>query len=401
MKRFFCILMTVCLLILPGTAVSAASGEGTTPTNRRAGSIAVSDGDNTYYAAFDGIYKTSLTSGTSQKLVSPASLGLTAHNGNDISYDGFSRLDISGGFLYFHFGAEWGFDEYDGIYRCNLQSGAVQKLYSGEEEILYLEAKNGKVIFCKAADNGEWLQAFYEMNDDGSGLHPLGARFPGSESSFLVSDGWVYYIDLNDPQSLKPLYKMKLDGTGKTNLNSGYVYYASGSLCIQDGWLYYWQESVETSGGNTFIAGNNDINGVYKMRTDGSGRTRVMSSAANHLYGEFNPADGRFYCVEAIPYPEYTRYTLVSRDMNGGDRKVLADFDQMVWLSSVTTTPGWLYFECAGLKADAKIQNGSVYDQVCSLYRVRTDGTGLEKLASRTYESSPNATTVTIEVPLG
>lgn len=408
MKKLLSILLSVCLLLsFSGTALGASAG-GSTPANQRAGGLAVSDGASVYYAGFDGIYLASPTGGTGTRLVSPAELGYPGYNYNDGTYHGFSHLDVSDNKLYFYFESDWGHKQYSGIYRYDVQSKTVKKLY-GVEYVYYLDAENGKVTFCAISNQNNSTLTFYEMNADGTGDRPLGASFRGDQVSFIVSGSWVYYVDTLDSKGLRPLYRMKLDGTGKTNLNSGYVYSSAGSLVADGDWIYYYQKSVENIKGTTVIGGDNKVNGFYKMKADGSGKTKI---GANFYQADnLNLNGGRLYGTQWTTQNDNKQglitgeiTTLSSFNLSGGDQKALVKSDSFTGIESVNAVSGWVYF-IAGQYVDGfkpKMDDSeSSRERKWTLYRVRSDGTGLQALSTRRYDKSPYAgETYTIEVPL-
>ncbi|OLN31745.1 putative cell-wall-anchored protein SasA (LPXTG motif) [Desulfosporosinus metallidurans] len=63
---------------------------------------------------------------------------------------------------------------------------------------------------------------------------------------------WVYYCNTSDKNYL---YKMKTDGTGRTKLNSEH----SASINVVDDWIYYSK-----------VSSNSNAWSNYKIRTDGT-----------------------------------------------------------------------------------------------------------------------------------
>jgi len=88
----------------------------------------------------------------------------------------------------------------------------------------------------------------------------------------VIYDGWVYYV--NDDNHNSSLYKVRTDGTGKTtlisNVNVGY-------FNVSNGWIYYGASSR----GDTFPAPG--TTGLIKMRTDRTGATSLYIHSARHI----------------------------------------------------------------------------------------------------------------------
>jgi hypothetical protein len=74
----------------------------------------------------------------------------------------------------------------------------------------------------------------------------------------VIDGDWVYYLDLNDN-----LHRVRTDGTGKSAFNM-----QVGSFNVSGGWIYYVTKSVHPNDPNT---------GFMKMRTDGTGATRLYN----------------------------------------------------------------------------------------------------------------------------
>jgi len=94
---------------------------------------------------------------------------------------------------------------------------------------------------------------------------------------------WIYYRSNDDYR----IYKIKTDGSGRTKLNDDESY----NLNVVGEWIYY------SNGG--------DGNRIYKIKTDGSGRTKVNNDSSLNLnvVGEWiyyaNQGDGgRIYKIK-------------------------------------------------------------------------------------------------------
>lgn len=102
-------------------------------------------------------------------------------------------------------------------------------------------------------------EAIYFLNDqeqlqcvniDGTNRRTL----TNQRAAFLASDGeWLYYCNLDDGGFL---YRIRPDGSGRSRLNAQ----ASRSISVRDGWLFYRSWDDQTA---------------WRMRTDGSQRSPV------------------------------------------------------------------------------------------------------------------------------
>jgi hypothetical protein len=97
-----------------------------------------------------------------------------------------------------------------------------------------------------------------------------------NERSMPVIDGdWVYYID----GSIGDLHRVRTDGTGKTTVyakanNDGI---GVSSFNVSDGWIYFSTNSVNSQ------LPNNSLTGIMRMRTDGTGITRLYPTLASKI----------------------------------------------------------------------------------------------------------------------
>lgn len=118
----------------------------------------------------------------------------------------------------------------------------------------------------------------YNMNNickigtDGSNKTIINA----SDACFMINvdKDWIYYRNNSDNGKL---YKIKIDGSGRTCLNQD----DSSSVNVAEGWIYYRNNSDESS--------------LYKIRTDGSDKTKMNDVATNAICY----VDDKIYCYNA------------------------------------------------------------------------------------------------------
>lgn len=141
-----------------------------------------------------------------------------------------------------------------GIYTVNLNGTEEKLLVSG-------------IIICFNAD-GDWVYyagASNSVTPDPSNSGIWKVRKDGSENTKIaddvgtinVSEGWIYYTSASDNRCL---YKIRTNGTGKTKLNSD----ATDKINIAGDWIYYQ------------IINKNSPAELYQIRTDGTERQKVQ-----------------------------------------------------------------------------------------------------------------------------
>lgn len=144
-----------------------------------------------------------------------------------------------------------------------------------------------------------------------------------------AENGWLYFVNVKD----KSLYKIRTDGSDKTLLCSGNITDAH----VVDDWIYY----DKTASG---------IDMPFKMHTDGTGATGMP-------FGYCSFADGWVYYVDSSK-------TLCKYSMNGKDVVPVGN-DRVD--NGPDVSGGWAYYHA---------------DSDDLLYKIKTDGTGLQKLSS-------------------
>lgn len=99
----------------------------------------------------------------------------------------------------------------------------------------------------------------YKFNPGEEGYSKL--NDDGSRYLNVIGD-WIYYINVDE---LNSLYKIRTDGSERTLISSDRAW----NLSVLGDWLYYINED--------------DNNTIYKIRTDGTGRTRVNNNASAYI----------------------------------------------------------------------------------------------------------------------
>ncbi len=120
---------------------------------------------------------------------------------------------------------------------------------------------------------------------------------------YATSDGEWFYYRSNDRMSI---YKMRLDGSEKTKLNDQQSSY----IGVIDGYVYYY-----ASGGNS---------GVWRMKTDGSQQTCIYSGTLEDMC----IVDGRIYFKNSLD-----GLKLYSMELDGTDVHREGDLDHLYYLA--------------------------------------------------------------------
>jgi hypothetical protein len=164
---------------------------------------------------------------------------------------------------------------------------------------------------------------FFKIKTDGTDKQKI--NDDANIMGIIVQDEWIYYSTGNN------LIKMKTDGSGKVHLDEDAL-----DLQIFNNWIYYTKYNKR---------------GIYKIRTNGSEKTRVCS---------IQP----MYFVVVGDWIFYQSDHYLSRIKTDGTQQsnILK-----IQSFSLEFDDGWLYF--ANVDDDGK------------LYKVKTDGSSLKKVS--------------------
>jgi hypothetical protein len=193
---------------------------------------------------------------------------------------------------------------------------------------------------------GDWIyyldSGLYKIRTDGTER----TKLTDNCADMTLSGDWIYYtnyVPVTNPNVFTPksseqgnLYKIRTDGTGKTKLNSD----DCRSINVAGDWIYY---ANYDDGSNVYLK-------LYKIRTDGTGRTKVSDdSFGNFAYG-INVSGDWIYYHNGSTHPG----TLCKIKTDGTGKTKLTD-DSCAWINVIGD---WIYY--------------SSWDKV---YKVRIDGT--------------------------
>ena len=233
--------------------------------------------------------------------------------------------------------------------------------------------------FAFVAKQGDWIyynnNTLYKIKTDGTGKTEVSKDMP----IFInVVGEWVYYIEASSDTN--KMYKVKTDGTSRTKLSDD----ASMYMVVAQDWIYYMNASDEGK--------------LYKMRTDGTSKTRV----ANEIAFDINTSGDWVYYVTIVDSGD-SEVHKVKKDGTG--LTMLCGATSIAFLN---VSGEYLYFETSDLEGEngdiVKIKNdGTNKSTICDdtaeyinvsgdwiyysnvsddykLYKIKTDGTGKTKI---------------------
>lgn len=182
----------------------------------------------------------------------------------------------------------------------------------------------------------DWIKK-YKIRQDSERGNSIGNI---SNGGLVAQSGdWIYYQHTNDGFKL---YKMRADGSEKTKLNDNISY----CINVVEDWIYY--------------INNSDIDAsqcIYKMRTDGSENTKLNDSMSEDI----NVIGDWIYYKKYCGNGDWKLHKLA---VDGSQEIML--YDRAI--SDFCVTNDWIYF--------TDYEGGGDY----SLCKIRTNGSGKTKL---------------------
>lgn len=309
-----------------------------------------------------------------------------------ISSDSVSNINIEGNWAYYC-------NETDGykLFKISLDGTKKQKL---TEESAYSAYILNQWIFYRSGSN------IYRIKTDGTEINCLSgvstsgyffithdwiyylhngdnffyrARLDGNEVTkvtdelicdFQVVDQWIYYNKWsNSPSEIQRIFKMKLDGTCKTKVNSD----ESHNINIDDtGWIYY----------SNYSDGFN----LYKIKCDGTKRTKINDEYTSNINisGEwiYYESNGHYGNEQFRIKKDGSQKEKISKKykLNSNVINLEENYDVSVSDTVMGNTNSNIHNE--GIAA---IQKGWIYynnsSDKNSLYRIKEDGTLKQKIS--------------------
>jgi len=230
---------------------------------------------------------------------------------------------ISGDWVYYSNGGD-----FNSLYKIKKDGTGKKKLNDKSCSNINVA---GDYIYFTGKDYGE-PDRLFKIKTDGSGETAL---LTGSFNSVSVVGGWIYYRDSGNKNNI---YKVKTDGTGKKKLNKD----NSQNVCVSGDWIYY--------------ANNSDGGKIYRVTTDGKSKKKICdaANASNVIvdgdYVYFSTVQGIFK---------------LKSDGSGKVQTLIGDS-----ASNLNISDGYIYY------------TNEMYDKDGSLYRMKTNGTGVKRLTN-------------------
>lgn len=244
-----------------------------------------------------------------------------------------------------------------GIYRFEPDNMLIQVVHQDKRQqkfAVYCDAHwiyycVNKIVTCHTDEPplGEEPRTYdyytlYKMNHAGDDIQQV-LDYTHYLNKPYISDGWIYYAydppewaieqeNLVDRES--GLYKIRLDGTGKTKLLDEIPF---SPIVKQGNWLIY------------------SLDGIYLLDIDGSERVKLCDDHAARL----NTKDDWIYytCFD-------DNISLYRIDCDGNNRQKMSAQERV---QDVAISGDWVYFH---------VDQGSTWP----LYRIKTDGTVEERI---------------------
>lgn len=266
------------------------------------GTVAKS-GDWIYYSNYQGFYKVK-TDGTMK---------------TKLSNRHAAHINVVGDWIYFKEGINGG-GMY--MYRMKTDGSNEMKLSLSYDNIHWLQVVGNWIYYI---GDGAYLG---KMRTDGTNRTGISTDYiPPHEGKIIINGEWIYYLNGFDNGCL---YKIKLDGTGKTKLDDEMF---TNYITASGDWIYY-----------------SNYNGFYKMKNDGTSKVKLANSVGYpNVVGDW------------IYYASENKYKKMKLD--GTAVTALGAYEN----GFISIFDDWIYY--------ADYTGSGEY-----LYRIKTDGTSKEVL---------------------
>ncbi|MDR2933492.1 MAG: DUF5050 domain-containing protein [Oscillospiraceae bacterium] len=207
---------------------------------------------------------------------------------------------------------DWNGDK--GLYKIRMDGGGKTKICADEPSSI--NVAGDFVYYCKKEFMYKSDTGIYKIRTDGrEGTKLCAVRATGmtviGEWIFFVGDHWKDHTVHNK------IFRMRTDGSGITKLNDDIVITPN----VEYDWIYY----------NHYTDAANSDNGIYKIRTDGSGRVKLSNDLGSYM----NVCDNWIYYVNVAD--DHTIYKLHT---DGKERVKVSD----VKAATLNVADGWIYY---------------------------------------------------------
>jgi len=211
---------------------------------------------------------------------------------------------------------------------------------------------DGWIYYC----NEKTDNCFYKMRGDGTEKTKLAYHYA---SYINIVDGWIYYCYDNTyhDENYKwyyvtdecGIFRMRTDGSENERIAGDIT---SRFMCVSDGWIYYAWYGIENDPEAKVVSKNEEKSGIYKIRLDGSERTRVTDADAYNIN-----IDGDW-----IYYTVGMGGDLYKVRVDGTEKTLLRSMDDVYFCESIIAAGDWIYYIC------------ETFDDSFPIYKIRTDG---------------------------
>lgn len=221
-----------------------------------------------------------------------------------------------------------------GLYKTRLDNS--ETILVSKDLGLFLTVEGDWIYYSTVTPDD--TDSIYKVKTDGTGRTQLAddaVLYSMSGKGFQLEGDWFYYLSADDERAL---HRVKTDGSAEESLAESVM-----AFYVQDGWIYY--------------TGGLEAPKLYKMKTDGSENGQLLDE--NGILLDVSE--------EAICFwDEYESGNWIKRaDLDGSDVEKL-ELDSIYLLKE---KDGWIYYIT---EPDPDADN--------QIYRVKTDGSGKEKL---------------------
>jgi hypothetical protein len=188
---------------------------------------------------------------------------------------------------------------------------------------------------------------------------------PDHAYSSLSFDGqWLYYISAED---YGKIYRIKADGPARQEIiNEKGI----GTMVVEGEWIYYYRTDV-----------SQNINGIFKMRKDGTKKTQVLS-----LEGPYDPDNNKGTYVDgAIVVSGHDIYAVYVDILNR--TCILYKYDTIRGGKTLLYQDD--YIGIGKNKGINMIDDYIYFNDGSNIYRIKTDGSGKEMVNFIDHSSMP------------
>lgn len=173
-----------------------------------------------------------------------------------LSADEAWNLTISGKYLYY---SNW--SDQHSIYRLDLTTNTTTRITS--QPASQLTSAGNLLLFCSRDSSGNGV---YKLALDAQAQPQL--IINDQAENLMIAGDWVYYLNAADNYRI---YKIKLDGTGRTKLSDDQVLF------------------MAIAGTSIYYSNNSDSQKLYSLNFDGQGRTKLTDDKAGfiNVFGDY------------------------------------------------------------------------------------------------------------------